>query len=102
MFVGGGVTTLEAFAACKAVVTLPSQQTVPALASGMIRSIGLDKVLIAHNTSDYIDKVVHLLTNHEERIRIENKVCDHNEILYHNDEAVQEWQLVMSNVYHSL
>ena len=83
-------------------VTLPSQQSVPALASGMIKSIGVGKILIAYNSSDYFDKVVHLLTNDEQRVRIENEVCEHNEVLYHNDEAVQEWQLFLSNVYQTL
>ena len=31
---GGGVTSLEAFALCKPVITLPSLQTVPALTAG--------------------------------------------------------------------
>uniref|UniRef100_A0A7S3XXF4 O-GlcNAc transferase C-terminal domain-containing protein n=1 Tax=Heterosigma akashiwo TaxID=2829 RepID=A0A7S3XXF4_HETAK len=38
---GGGVTTLEAFAHCKAVLTAPGLQSVPALAGGMIRAANL-------------------------------------------------------------
>ena len=38
---GGGVTTLEAFAMCRAVVTAPRLQSVPALARGM-RARGAD------------------------------------------------------------
>ena len=34
---GGGVTTLEALAMCTPVITLPSRQSVPALAAGMLR-----------------------------------------------------------------
>ena len=33
---GGGVTTLEALSTCTPVITLPSRQTVPQLAAGMI------------------------------------------------------------------
>lgn len=36
---GGGVTTLEALAMCTPVITLPSRQTVPALAAGMLRAM---------------------------------------------------------------
>ena len=40
---GGGVTTLEALAACAPVVTAPALQTVPQLAAGFYRRLGLDE-----------------------------------------------------------
>ena len=61
---GGGVTSLEAFALLTPVLTLPSEQTVPALTSGMLAYIGIDSdsTLLQQNKSDYILTLQRLLS----------------------------------------
>ena len=77
---GGGTTTLEAFNLCQPVVTLPSKQTVAALAKGMVIKmqrrvvqmrtlvqrdgtydavktlVDLDQALVAHTVGQYVEK----------------------------------------------
>lgn len=100
---GGGVTTLESLAVCTPVLTLPVQQTVPALAAGMIRQWGahagdlaVTKALIASSTRDFIDKAVALLGGGAAGVSpqlqaLRESACKHNDVLYSSEEAVREW-----------
>jgi hypothetical protein len=64
---GGGVTTLEALAVCTPVVTLPSGQSVPSLAAGMLQSMEMDSytesLLVADSAAQYMAHVVDLLSD---------------------------------------
>ena len=90
---GGGVTLLEAFASCKAVVTLPSLQSVPALTAGMIRKMGLMDALIAKSRDHFIQIAKNLISNNSSfRNDIENKICKQNYLLYEQQNVVHEWE----------
>jgi predicted O-linked N-acetylglucosamine transferase (SPINDLY family) len=101
---GGGVTTLESLAVCTPVMTLPSAQTVPALAAGMIRqiahnagdsSIAID--LIADSVESYIERAVALLGGNtptavsDRLLAIRQAVCAHNWVLFESQSAAREW-----------
>ncbi len=96
---GGGVTTLESLAVCTPVITLPSEQTVVALAAGQLRKISsatttlsnddsgdngrylsdVDKWLIPNNYTEYINNAVSLINGHSDTNIIKN---NNNDILY--------------------
>jgi predicted O-linked N-acetylglucosamine transferase (SPINDLY family) len=57
---GGGVTALEALAVCTPVITYPTAQSVPQLASGMLSSSQLDEYIV-HSQQEYVSKIFHIL-----------------------------------------
>jgi predicted O-linked N-acetylglucosamine transferase (SPINDLY family) len=88
---GGGVTTLDAFAVCRPVVTLPSAQNVPQLAAGMLRKMNLSSY-VADTEQEYIDMARRLLVDTEYRDEFRRSVCERNDVLYSDSSAVQEWE----------
>ena len=73
---GGGVTILESFAVCTPIVTIPSLQNVPGLATGMIRRMinesadiieansSLLSSMIVNSLDAYADVVIRMLQSH--------------------------------------
>ena len=107
---GGGVTTLESLSVCTPVLTLPAQQTVPALAAGMIRrwsaSAGdadIADTLIATSSEDFIQKAVSLLSDDTANsvnkrnsvsprlLALRESACTYADILFSSEESIQEW-----------
>eukprot|EP00957_Ditylum_brightwellii_P205171 15342652-Ditylum_brightwellii.AAC.1 len=88
---GGGVTTLEALGACKAVVTLPTNQSVPRLTAGMVQKMGMDHVLTADSIEDYLNKSKKLLDINY-RTEVEKEICLRRKHVYDQMDAVREWE----------
>lgn len=90
---GGGVTTLEALSVCSPVVTLPSAQTVPTLAAGMLRAMGGEALrpLVAANEEAYVETAVQLASNATWRAEVRREICDRKHVLYSSKKAVKEW-----------
>jgi predicted O-linked N-acetylglucosamine transferase (SPINDLY family) len=93
-------------------MTLPSAQTVPALAAGMIRqiahsagdsSITID--LIADSAESYIERAVALLGGNtptavsDRLLAIRQAVCAHNGVLFENQSAAREWGALMWGLF---
>lgn len=98
---GGGVTSLEAFAYCKPVVTLPSLQTVPRLTGGMLQSIGA-RDLIATSEQTMVDLVAKVVRNSTWRAVLESAICAAVEKgggLYESPQAVEEWATWLARVH---
>lgn len=89
---GGGVTTLEALANCRSVVTLPTAQTVPHLTAGMYLKMGITEFFVAENKEHYISIALDLGTRTDARKRAEGMICDKKKILYDQEHAVKEWE----------
>ena len=87
---GGGVTTLEAFAACRAVVTLPARQSVPRLAAGMLQRARVPE-LIARDEAEYVAIARRLRRDGAWRRSIEARLCAARGALFANHSAVDEW-----------
>jgi len=96
---GGGVTTLEALAVCTPVVTLPTRQTVPALASGMLRAVfeeynqhdnSILQSLVFNDTDKFVDNIVTLLTDDAKSTDMRKNVCDNVSKLYDTREIAQQ------------
>lgn len=97
---GGGVTTLEALYVCTPVVTVPTLQHVPQLATGMLTSVARKfddeeqgrtwlKALVADDVKDYVEKVESLLFLDESEVNrriIREGICRHHSLLY------QDWE----------
>lgn len=91
---GGGVTTLEAFGACKAVVTFPGAQNVPQLTAGMYGMMGgeAESILVAGSVEEYVATAVRLGGDKAERERVEKLVCEGRGSVYDDDEVVREFE----------
>jgi predicted O-linked N-acetylglucosamine transferase (SPINDLY family) len=88
---GGGVTSLEAFAVCAPIVTAPPLQTVPALAAGMYRRMGLASAPVVRNEGEYVGSALELLQNNSARARLAAAICDRRPILFEDEASVEEW-----------
>ena len=102
---GGGVTTLEALAVCTPVVTLPSKQTVPELAGGMLKKMELSSsllnMLVVRSVDAYIRTVDSLLTKTDQSISARREICGKNNKVFEQNEAVEEWGQFLLRAYHS-
>jgi len=89
---GGGVTTLETLAVCTPVLTLPSLQTVPQLAAGMIAAIDEQESLVAASVEDMLQKAKQLLYADEQAaLEMRQRICDKQDLLYHpNSQSLQD------------
>lgn len=97
---GGGVTSLEAFSLCKAVVTAPRLQSVPQLTKGMILAMegNLTISLITETIEKYIDTASQLLSNESYRIRVEEEICKNHHKLYDQKGVIKEWETLFHNM----
>jgi hypothetical protein len=109
---GGGVTTLESFYLCTPVITLPDQQNVPQLTSGMLLTLaergiadptkrkGFLKHLIVHSQEEYLDNIKELIElENDSKMNsgstevglgsLRKTICDVNELFY--------WELLNEN-----
>ena len=92
---GGGVTSLEAFALCKTVVTAPGLQTVPALTAGMYAHMGMTD-LIAQSRAEFVDLALRVRSDLAWRGALEEEICRKNSVLYENHSSVREWERFLS------
>ena len=116
---GGGVTTLESLAVCTPVITLPSEQTVVALAAGQLRRLSapnpanreswledFETTLIPSTSAHYVANAVSLLTgdndNETEGIgklaMLRQHICNRAQRLYDDVGAVADWTSFLRNV----
>jgi len=105
---GGGVTTLEGFAVCAPIVSAPSLQTVPRLAAGMYRRMGLnstppspphDNEHLKRNSADGLaDAALALLWNETARASLMDDICKRRHVLFNDDESILEWSKWLQNV----
>mmetsp|Transcript_22324 Transcript_22324/g.34236 ORF Transcript_22324/g.34236 Transcript_22324/m.34236 type:complete len:678 (+) Transcript_22324:1039-3072(+) len=99
---GGGVTSLEAFSVCKAVVTLPSAQTVPHLTSGIIHkmdSLNITNALVATSYDDFLNKLIHLGEDDSFRRATEDLICERNSILFDDASSILEFNDLLKAFY---
>ena len=120
------MTSMEAFAMCTPVITLPKKQTVPSLSAGMIRKMELradnEKLLLVESTTQYVDSVRNLLHHHNSNsnydnnsddsgdgygtdeslaVRIRKEICDKSVHLFEEQHSVFEWEKFLQRAYHS-
>jgi len=94
---GGGTTSLEAFALCRPVVTLPDKQNVPQLTAGMYRAMKMDNSgLIASDVPNFLQKVLRILEDKDHAEHLSNQICQKNHILFENKETIREWESFLS------
>ncbi len=84
---GEGVTSFEAFSVALPVVILPEKVTVEQLTLGQIRTMGLERELVAQSAQDYVDKVVRLGRDQEFLSRVRG-IIDEKKILLFGPEQL--------------
>jgi len=94
---GGGVTTLEALATGRVVVSLPGAQTVPQLAAGFLRLAGAG-ALVAADVDEYVALAVAHGTNGTARAQIGSVIMDNQQALYSNKRVVGEWAQLLTKL----
>jgi predicted O-linked N-acetylglucosamine transferase (SPINDLY family) len=99
---GGGVTTLEGFAVCAPVVTAPSLQTVPHLAAGMYRKMGLlpdsGAPQVAASAAGLAKAALALLWNATARADLVDAICSKRHLLFDDGDAAAEWAAWLERV----
>jgi predicted O-linked N-acetylglucosamine transferase (SPINDLY family) len=88
---GGGVTTLEGLAVCTPVVTCPSLQSVPQLAGGMLRKMGMGKELIVPDKEQFVRAALAFGTNQTRRTEVSARICERHSAIYEETATVGEW-----------
>jgi len=87
---GGCLTSLEALAHAKPLVTLPSEYVRGRFTLAMYEQMGfLD--LVSENVDDYINLSVSIGTNTTYQNELKQKIRKYYELLHENDNSVQEW-----------
>lgn len=94
---GGGVTALEALAAGTVVVTVPSRQTVPQLAAGMYRRMGLHD-MVSHSAEHAVDRALRLADDKAFRQQELDRLRSRLPLLYEDDGVVDEWQWMLQRL----
>jgi len=94
---GGGVTTLEALATARIVVTLPSEQSVVQLSAGFLKQLGVEG-MIAKDVDDYINLAMEFGKNGSRRAEESTKILEHSSNLYSNKEVVKEWAAMLQKI----
>lgn len=94
---GGGVTALEALAAGTIVVTAPSLQTVPQLAAGMLRRMGLHD-MISSDIDGYVRRAVRLAHDAEFRSTELSRLHERLDDLYEDTSVISEWETLIERL----
>jgi hypothetical protein len=103
---GGGVTTLESLFMCTPVLTLPNEQNVPQLASGMLTALTdharvsrrmsdsdkseFQRLTVVHNQQDYLNNIQELLfstlddENNYKLQFLRKSICENHNIFYND------------------
>ena len=95
---GGGVTTLEAFSVCRAVVTAPALQSVVTLAAGFYELMGLDDAPVVADADAYVEKARALAADDDARRTLEASICAAGDAIFASDDAVDEWARFLKRV----
>ncbi|ETV91270.1 hypothetical protein, variant 1 [Aphanomyces invadans] len=96
---GGGVTTLDAFAAGLPVVTLPSRQSVLQLTAGFYRYLSLSTHLIASNLDEFVAHAVAIATNSTLKLALQQTIHDRLHDRFDiPDDGPHEWNTFLANV----
>ena len=85
---GGGVTSLEIFQQCKVIVTVPGEQSVPALTKGMYVEMGVEDFIV-EDWSRGVEVVEKVLRDEELRKRGEDKICSSKAKIYDVDGSAE-------------
>lgn len=96
---GGGVTSLEGFSVCAPIVTAPALQSVPQLAAGMYRRMGIMDAPIADSTIDsFASLVLYLVKNSTARDVLVANICENRAKLFNDGGSASEWASFLHRV----
>jgi protein O-GlcNAc transferase len=92
---GGGVSTLDSFAAGTPVITAPSLQTVVQLAAGMYRKMGMGQAsghcCIAADIDEYVHMAVSVAQNATMRGEASRRIAASRAKVYDDASSLVEW-----------
>lgn len=91
---GGGVTSLEAFALCKPVVTLRPAQTVMHLTDGMLKLMKMNE-LRTSTLQEFVATATEIRFNATQRSKLQAEICEQNGVLFESDDTINEWNKVL-------
>lgn len=100
---GGGVSTLDSFAAGTPVITAPSLQTVVQLAAGMYRKMGMGVVsgqpcCIAANIDDYVNMAISMARNTTLRQEVSARIISLRGRIYDDKSSLTEWSEMLQRL----
>ena len=96
---GGGVSTLDSFAAGTPVITAPSLQTVVQLAAGMYRKMGMGSVdgecCVAADIDQYVSMAVSVARNSTLRQEVSRHITASRDRVYDDKSSLVEWREIL-------
>jgi len=100
---GGGVSTLDSFAAGTPVITAPSLQTVVQLAAGMYRKMGMGVVgeqpcCIATDIDDYVNMAMSMARNTTLRQEVSARIISSHDRVYDDKSSLTEWSEMLQRL----
>lgn len=91
---GGCNSSFEGFSLCKPIVTQPSNMINGRFTSGFYKKMNLYD-LVTHNKDSYVNFALKLAKDKTYRQEISDKIKQNNNILFENEETIDEWKKCM-------
>jgi hypothetical protein len=79
------------------VVTLPSAQTVPQLAAGFLRALGIADT-IALSVDEFVSTAVGIAQNAALRKRLRDRILARHDALYEDEATLEDWNAFLDAV----
>ena len=99
---GGGVSTLDSFAAGTPVITAPSLQTVVQLAAGMYRKMGMGGAggtcCVAADIDEYVSMAVSVARNSTLRQEVSGRIAASRGRVYDDKSSLVEWREMLQRL----
>jgi pyruvyl transferase EpsO len=95
---GGCNSSLEAFAKGKIVITRPHKYLPGRFTYGFYKKMNIMDAVV-YSSEEYVNKVVFYIKNKEERTKLENKILSKKNILFNDQESVDEWSETLIKLY---
>jgi len=88
---GGGMTSMEGFAASLPIVTLPNHIVTGRLTLAMYREMGIEE-LVSIDVDEYVDIAVRLGTDAKYHQAIAQRIDERRHVLFEDARSVQQWR----------
>lgn len=94
----GGISSLEFFSMGLPVVTMPQSDICGSQTASYYRLMNIHD-LITNTPKEYIEKAIQVANNPDYYSEIYEKIKTNNKVLYHNEDAIHNWNKALKDIY---